>query len=571
MSGSDEVGSCGRIISSLSLILLVSLAGCSSGEKGTRTAADVESDLVPELVEGGMLIAGGRPAEGIALLEGLLPRTSYPAPIHERIARARFDIGDAGSAALHIDSALSLGGPTVDRLLLRGRIRNARWDDSGAVADFDRVLELDSTNIEALYLSAYILARIEPDRAIGRYRRILELRPDDLNAMEELYTLLRTRKNFLEAIPIAERIYELDPRNASIGMELPLVLAVSGEADRAIEWFGRIAPLTTYPATEPTPLGFYTQNLILMYTTPSFRPDRSIERFARAVVGYIEEVSGDRTFPLELIVKGTIIAYHAGDRETGDSLAGRLTDRTHLDDRSRLEVARTAFAAGSPGVTVELLRRHPMTDNHPEPMTLLGKAYLAEGNVEDGERAFTAALEGADEDDPGSAGALSGLARIHAMRDDPSEAIRLFEQASGLDPTDPETVAPYAWYLIADGRHADRGYQLVREIVPEHQEDHDLLEAYGILAWMTGRKMLAESVLTSVDIESPLSPWGLSVWGDIYESLGQHPTALGLWKRGLAVLDAPGSGRGLRPELEPWRERLRTELLRKINSYGEQP
>lgn len=578
MSRSAILGRTSWTMLGLVLLLLSPLSGCSSGKEmacseleglllleSARFNAEVEADLIPELVRGGRLIAGGEIEEGIEVLKTLLPRSAHPAPIHERIAGAWFDIGEAESAARHIDSAVALGGPTLERLLLRGRIRNAMWDDSGAIEDFDRVLSLDSSNLQALYLSAHILVRIDPDRSIERYRRILELRPEDLTALEELYNTLGRQRRFTEAAGVAERIYALDPGHEDIVPGLPLVWLAAGDADRAIDWFRRIVSPLTFPSAKPTPLDAFVENLDRLYGIPSYRPDSTIERFALAVVTYIEEASVQRSFPTGLIAHGSVIAYRAGDEATGDTLAGRLSDRQHLPDRLRITVARNALAAGSSRIAIRLLEGLPAGVNDPEPAALLGKAYLAEGRLEEAEKAFS----GARKADPDGSGPLLGLARLHALRNDPSEAVRMFELAVAIDPEDPEVVTHYGWYLGVTGRHLERGYELVRRIVPEHIDDPDLLEAYAMLAWLTGKRQLAESILTAVDIEHDLTPWGLSVWGEIYISLDRIPMALELWRRGLEGLNDPTRERGPRPEVEYWKEELRTELLRKINSYGE--
>lgn len=568
------LGRISRTMFGLALMLLPPLSGCSSGEKmacseldgillleSARFDAEVEADLIPELVQGGVLIAGERIEEGIEILEALLPRTAYPAPIHERIARARFDIGEADVALGHIDSALTLGGPTPERLLLRGRIRNALWDDPGAIEDFDRVLTLDSSNLQALYLSAHILGRIDPDRSIERYRRILELRPDDLTALEELYDLLYRRRKRPEAAAVGERIYSLMPGHAGISMKLPFLWLEMGEVDHAIDWFRRVAATPPPESHGRRPIDLLLERLMGLNLE---KHDSTIERFSRAVVSHIEENAGARTFPLRLIVSGVGIAYRTGATATGDRLVERLLERESLTKGERVNVAEWALAAGSNGQAIRLLEAGRSGDNDPELMTLLGNAYLGENRLQEAEQNFSDALR-RDSMNPGP---LLGLARLHALRNDPSEAIRMFELAVAVDPNDPDVVTHYGWYLGVTGRHLERGYVLVRRIVPEYIDDPDLLEAYAMLAWLTGRRQLAESILTTVDIESPLTPWGLSIWGDIYVSHDHVPKALELWRRGLEGLEAPAEGRGPLPEVEFWKDGLREELLKKINSYG---
>lgn len=143
----------------------------------------------------------------------------------------------------------ALSGPNspVEALeaYVRSESRDARGDTTGATADLERATELAPHLLVAQHLLAgRYEAAGEHDRAIGRYRGILELRPNDVIALNNLAYALATRKGVLtEAREVGERAYRLAPNNAAIIDTLGWILFMSGDLKRSGELLGKALSL----------------------------------------------------------------------------------------------------------------------------------------------------------------------------------------------------------------------------------------------------------------------------------------------------------------------------------------
>jgi uncharacterized protein (TIGR03790 family) len=103
-------------------------------------------------------------------------------------------------------------------MLVRGETLMGRGDPGGAKEAFEKAVTLAPKSV-ALYLT---LASLEEqaaayDLAIGRYRRVLELQPENIIALNNLAYALAVRSNQpAEALTFARKAASLAPRNGSI-------------------------------------------------------------------------------------------------------------------------------------------------------------------------------------------------------------------------------------------------------------------------------------------------------------------------------------------------------------------
>jgi uncharacterized protein (TIGR03790 family) len=130
---------------------------------------------------------------------------------------------------------------------VRAEGRATRGDAAGARSDLERATTVADTLLEAHYaLASNYEAAKEFDLAIARYRRILEVSPNQALALNNLAYGLAIRKGELnEALPLAEKALALAPRSGPIADTLGWIQFMRGNIARAVPLLvnaARLAP-----------------------------------------------------------------------------------------------------------------------------------------------------------------------------------------------------------------------------------------------------------------------------------------------------------------------------------------
>jgi uncharacterized protein (TIGR03790 family) len=126
--------------------------------------------------------------------------------------------------------------PDTIRLLLHAEVRLMKQDKPGA----QKLLEEAITRDSRLALAQIMLANIyeqdgEYDKAIERYRRVLQLFPNSPTALNNLAYALAVRKGQpAEALPLAEKAYGVARGSPNVADTLGWILHLSGDDARAI-------------------------------------------------------------------------------------------------------------------------------------------------------------------------------------------------------------------------------------------------------------------------------------------------------------------------------------------------
>ncbi len=127
--------------------------------------------------------------------------------------------------------------PDTTKLLLRAEARIAKQNLAGARQDLEDATSRDSRIPSAQLLLAMLYEQArEFDKAVARYRRILELQPENPLALNNLAYALAVRKNApQEALPVAEKAYNLAKGNPDITDTLGWIYHLMGQEDKAIQ------------------------------------------------------------------------------------------------------------------------------------------------------------------------------------------------------------------------------------------------------------------------------------------------------------------------------------------------
>jgi tetratricopeptide (TPR) repeat protein len=106
----------------------------------------------------------------------------------------------------------------ANAMVVRGETMLGRDDRPGAIQAFEKAIAL-APKATALHLMVAALEETsgDYDRAIGRYRQVLELQPGNIVALNNLAYSLGVRQNQpAEALPLARKAASLAPRSGAI-------------------------------------------------------------------------------------------------------------------------------------------------------------------------------------------------------------------------------------------------------------------------------------------------------------------------------------------------------------------
>jgi len=127
--------------------------------------------------------------------------------------------------------------PDTIKLLIRSEARLAKQDQAGARQALEEAIARDDRlpPVHFTLASLYEMAQ-EYDKAIARYRRLLELMPGNPIIMNNLAFNLAVRKNEIaEALPLAEKAYSMAKEDPRLADTLGWIYHLKGQDDKAIK------------------------------------------------------------------------------------------------------------------------------------------------------------------------------------------------------------------------------------------------------------------------------------------------------------------------------------------------
>ena len=226
---------------------------------------------------------------------------------HVAAAEFLFARSDGKAAAEELQAALTANLRNRDALLLLGKMRLDSWDFENAakVAAELRKLDFDSREADLIDARSLLLQR-QPGRAMPFVQRVLDARPDDVEALGLLAAAHAARLEMDETAELLARVEELDPGNATAHFDVGKQLATQRQYDRAAEALREAvarAPWWMQPRNE---LGLlYTQSGEEQAAIVTLREAIRLDPFnaeTRNYLGLLEELSTYASLPSEHFV-----------------------------------------------------------------------------------------------------------------------------------------------------------------------------------------------------------------------------------------------------------------------------
>lgn len=158
----------------------------------------------------------------------------HKAGLYYIIAKDYFQINKLSLALSNISQAVNMDSTNVDYLDLMANIyQNAQQSDSAAAA-FEKIIQLDSTRINAYYNLGLIYEQSKPSEAISIYNKLISIIGPEWNVLARKAELYERLGKFDDAIKSVEGLLALDPSNINLQKLLLESYIKAGKNDTAL-------------------------------------------------------------------------------------------------------------------------------------------------------------------------------------------------------------------------------------------------------------------------------------------------------------------------------------------------
>jgi tetratricopeptide (TPR) repeat protein len=146
------------------------------------------------------------------------------------------DLGDAGTFTWDNYQMFSQAKPALEEL--------ERALDEGTINRYQTAILIDSTRYEPfLNLAAEYVRKDQLEKALEYYQQAYQLKPDDPKVMNDYAITLLSANKFEDAENLYEKILEKDSTNVNALVNLAMIYARKGDAEKAIFTYSRIVSI----------------------------------------------------------------------------------------------------------------------------------------------------------------------------------------------------------------------------------------------------------------------------------------------------------------------------------------
>jgi tetratricopeptide (TPR) repeat protein len=208
----------------LVLIPLLLFLGCESSkiqkEKAYSAKERIDKpgqskEAMDHFINGSINEMRGDYASAILDLQDAL-NLDKSAGIYYAIAKDYLLLNKLSLALTNSKLAIQLDSGNVDYYYLLAEIySNARLNDSAAIA-YEKIINLDSTDTRAYFNLAVLYEQSKPMKALGIYKKLLEITGPEWNVLARIVDLNERLGNTEEAVKSVGQLSQLDPSNAEL-------------------------------------------------------------------------------------------------------------------------------------------------------------------------------------------------------------------------------------------------------------------------------------------------------------------------------------------------------------------
>ncbi|MDE3059056.1 MAG: tetratricopeptide repeat protein [Bacteroidota bacterium] len=505
------------------------LSGCSSSknaenEQPKLTAAEQQvrdarkSIAIQRFIDGSVAETKGDYAQAIIEYQDALRYDDNPA-IYYAIAKDYFTLGKAALASDMVEEAIQRDpeNTTYHQLLAEVFVSTAQFDS--ALAEYRRILSLDSTNVNSMYSIARLTQQTRPLQALEMYEKIIRLNGPDWQVLAQMADINTALHRFREAAEVYKKMADLDPSNLALQQSLADAYVRAGEYDTAMTMYQRLLAMDSSRVEVRSALAeLYLQKNDWKNARDQFdiiqkSDSLSADIMLRIAVAYFSQTQKDSSLVPEARRRfENILGQYPGDWRPMFYLG--IMDLIANHDSS----AMTRFD----GVTTR-------AGWNADAWWYLGLAYSRLHRNEDA----VAALQHAVTLNPKHLNALSALGSTYDTMKRYKESDSAYEAALKIDSHDALVLNNYAYSLAERGEQLERALKMSKESLEKDSANAAYLDTYGWIFFRLGKYEEARLYINEAVESGQASPVVFEHLGDVYFKLNDAERAKEYWEKAL--------------------------------------
>ena len=577
----------------LVIVAGVFIAGCSSTKEVTTVKKTISShdknetknknEALDHFINGSVLEAKGEYAEAILEFQDAI-RLDPAAGVYYALAKNYMIINKIPLALQNSKKAIELSPEKVEYYDLLSDVFSAAHQYDSSAAVLEKIIQLDSTQINSYYKLARIYENSKPLQAIAIYNKITEIVGPDWNILIRVAELHENLGNYDESAEALEKLLTIDPSNVVVEKLLSEVYTRAGKIDEALKIINDIIDLT------PDDLDARERKAQLLIKKSDWagaadeynyileKPDIPLDTkikvgisfFAQSfkdsiMIGYakklFEKVDKDTTDWQVKMYLGAIdltekkdsaaLGYFdevktlaPEDSQAWSQLGGLFFDNRHYDEA--ITVMNEAYQLFPQDFVVNLLLGLSLAQKgrHSEAVEYLKTAIDINPNDINALSAYGYSLSQLKENDeailylkkalaihPNDVNILGTLGLIYDALKMWDKCDSTYEHALQIDSSNATVNNNYAYSLSERGERLDAALDMVKFAIKKEPENSSFLDTIGWVYYKLGNYEEAKSYLEKAMKIGGESSVMLEHLGDIMFKMGKKDVAAQLWQK----------------------------------------
>lgn len=581
------------------LIITLALIACSAGSKNTKNdSTQIDSTKIKKqkeyatqlFIDASLLDVEGKYAEAILDYQEALKLDPSPG-IYYTIGKDYLRLQKLLPALENAKMAVNLEGNNTEYLTLLGTIYNMSRNTDSAEAVFNKIISVDSLNVNAHYNLGQLYEVQQPLKALTSYKKILEITGPEWNVLLKLAELNERLGKVEETIKTAEELLHLNPsdpqlqklliesyiKNDKLDKALTMVddaleifpddinfIELRGNAlvklekwDEGADEYKKIILKDDIPFETKMRIGtaFYSEAL----------NDSSVIPYAERILLQIDSDTSDWQI-------NAFLGELANKRED-DSLTlhyfRKSIDLAQLNSELRIRLGQILFEDEDyTNTAIEMeraVKKFPnnhvinfilglslaQNSDHLGALPYLEKAVTLNPNDLNTTLAYCYSLDQTDREDdalvylnralridPKNIQALGMMGLIYDGKGEYTKSDSIYSIAVNIDSSDIMILNNFAYSLAERGKDLDLALEMVQKAIDEEPDNSSYLDTIGWVYYKLGDYPKAKEYIYKAIEQDENNATLLDHLGDIYFKLGNEKKALKYWKSSLEIDDS---------------------------------
>lgn len=580
----------------LSILTLIFVISCSANvQKTTKSLTEEEKAKINKqkefaqqlFIDASLLDLEGKYAEAILDYQEAL-KLDPSAGIYYALGKDYFKLNKLLPALENTQKAVELEGKNTEYLTLLGTIYSVSRNLDSAEVVFNKIISIDSSNINAQYNLAQLYEANQPIKALKSYNKILDITGQQWNVLLKVAELNERLGKVDETIKTVEDLLQLNPSN----LQLQKLL------------------IESYIKNEK-----FTDAMIMVNDALEIFPDDvdlielkgnafiKMEKWKEGAEQYKKIISNDKiSFPTKMRIgtafygealrDSAIIPYAEDvlikiDSDSSDwqinAFLGELANKRNDDSLTlnyfkksielaklnsdlRIRLGQILFEkADYLNAAIEMekaVKKFPknavinlilglslaQSSDHNGALTYLRKSVELNPNDLNATLAYSFSLnqtknvdealtylERALRIDPNNTQALGMMGMIYDGKNMFNKSDSIYSKAVSLDSNDIVILNNFAYSLAERGVELERALKMVQKAVDKEPENSSYLDTIGWVYLQMGNYELAKDYIHKAIEQDENNATLLDHLGDVYYKLNKHEKAVELWKNALEL------------------------------------